>query len=171
MGLGHEPLGLEELMKAHFIALLLPTLCKAYYSIPLKGWHNSPHYRESIHAVKYLIRTHIATSKSNNFAADLDSYWHKEEWYTTFGCKGRTPASPDCRYLAATLFLTDMMVACLCVEGPDGELVNNIIAMLGTSHADCTRFNDIAVVETLGRFKKERSLLTEEFSSPKLYTQ
>ena len=36
MGLGHEPLGLEELMKAHFISLLLPTLCKAYYSIPLK---------------------------------------------------------------------------------------------------------------------------------------
>ena len=86
-----------------------------------------------------------------------------------FGRKGRTPASLECRYLAATLFLTDMMVACLCVEGPDGKLVNNIIAMLETSHADSSRFNDIAVVETLGRFKKERSVLTENFSSPKLY--
>lgn len=170
MGLGHEPLGLEELMKAHFIALLLPTLCKAYYSIPLKGWHISPHYNESIHAVNYLIRTHVATSKSNNFAAELDSYWEEEEWYTAFGRKGRTPASRDCTYLAATLFLADMMVACLCVEGPDGELVNNIIAMLEMSHADTSGFNDIAVVETLGRFKKERSLLTKEFSSPKVYT-
>ena len=68
--------------------------------------------------------------------------------------KERTPIGPDCRYMAAALFLADTMIACLCLGNDEGmKKVRNVINMLLTAHRDTnTGYKDKDVVETLGTF-------------------
>ncbi len=62
-----------------------------------------------------MIRTHVATEKANVFGdLNKEAYWENEDWSTQFGrTYEQTPIGPDYRYMTATLFLVDMMVACL----------------------------------------------------------
>ena len=156
-GLGHQPLSLEELMKGQFIALFTPACYRAHFQIPLSNWDLSPQKEECSSAVKYLIRTHVPTEKANAFRQQLKTKdgWESEDWTATFGVnKERTPIVPDCRYMAAVLFLADMMVAYLCLGADEGmKLARDVIDMLLTAHRDTnTGYKDKAVVETLGTF-------------------
>ena len=59
--------------------------------------------------------------------------------------------SPGCRYLAAALFLADMLVVCLCKGRYKGLLsADNIKLMLANTHNDADAHNDKVVIEVLG---------------------
>ncbi len=62
-----------------------------------------------------------------------------------------TPLSPDCRYLAAVLFFTDMLVSCLYKGQREGfRSANNVILMLANSQNDTDGQSDKAAMKIVG---------------------
>ena len=157
MGLRHEPLSHEELMKGQLIAMFGPSCFSAQYNLVPSKWELSPLKTECEQAVKYMIRTHVATEKANLFGdLNKESYWDSEVWSPQFGkTYDRSPIGPDCRYMAATLFLADIMVACLCLGQNDGmRKAKAVVKMLSSVQDDANKGHiDKAVVEMLGTFK------------------
>ncbi len=112
---------------------------------------------ECCQAVNYMIRTYVATEKANAFGdLNRETYWDSEAWSAQFGkTYDRTPIGPNCRYMAATLFLADMRVACLCLGQYDGiKKAKTIVKMLSSAQDDANKGHiDKAMVEMLGTFK------------------
>ncbi len=75
-----------------------------------------------------------------------------ESWAKRFGVnRNQTPLAPECRYMAAALFLADMTVALLCKEGYKGvEVAEDFTVMLGNVHVGAKNYNDKAMVHMLG---------------------
>ncbi len=99
---------------------MLPPCFRAHKGIAHNDWDTSSQRDECQEAMKYLMRTHINTQHSANFGKEIDKdIWNSEYWATTFVInKNQTPLVPECRYMAAALFLADMNLALLC-EGRD----------------------------------------------------
>ena len=156
-GHAHLPLGLEELTKAHFIALFAQACCRSHYQVSLSNWDLSTHKGECCNAVEYLVMTHLATEKAHTFAHISKECWASEKWSREFGNKDRTPIAQSCRWLAATLFLSDAMVACLCLGKEYGmKMARDFIKVLEDAHNDATTgYSDKAVIETLGMSHQE----------------
>ena len=99
----------------------------------------------------------MATEKANSFGQLIKTKygWERENWTKKFGTnKEQTPIGPDCRYMAAALFLADTMIAYLCLGNDKGmKMTRDVIDMFLTAHRDTnTGYKDKAVVETLGTF-------------------
>ena len=134
-----------------------PVCCRAQYNLLLSKWDFSPIKTECCQAVNYMIRTHVATEKANAFGGlNKETYWDSEVWSAQFGkTYEQTPIGPNCRYMVATLFLADMMVACLCLGQYDGmKKAKAVVKMLSSAQDDANKGHiDKAVVEMLGTFK------------------
>ena len=167
-GMGSEPLGHEEFAKAQLITLFAPAMTRALTRTSLADWNESPHKRNTELWVNYLVRTHVPTERAAKFADDLKkTVWKEEEWAEKYGCKREnTPIGPGCDDMAATLFLADAIVACLCLGKENGvQLARQFINMLSNAHVDNVRGHDDKLVVTiLGTCDKEQSFDTSKQS-------
>jgi len=166
--MGSEPLGHEELAKAQLITLFAPSMTRALTRTSLADWNESPHKGNKVPCINNMVRTHVPTERAAKFADELKkTVWGKEPWAEKYGCKRKNkPIGPGCDDMAATLFLADAIVACLCLGKENGvQLARQFINMLSNAHTDSVHGHDDKLVVTiLGTCDKEQSFDTSKQS-------
>ena len=143
-------------------------MTRALTRTSLADWNESPHKIRTELRVNYLVRVHVPTERAAKLADLLKETVGKEEdWAEKYGCKREnTPIGPGCEDMAATLFLADAIVACLCLGKENGvQLARQFINMLSNAHVDNVRGHDDKLVVTiLGMCDKEQSFDTSKQS-------
>lgn len=150
MGLGHNPLEMEEFTKAVMIISIIQPLSRVNAKVETKTtWALSSEKEQCLDELEFLLRTHIKTSATLDYGSDLKIPKQDvtEKWHS-LATKGGAMA-PAKKHLAATLFIADMMTALLSV--PNGiEKAREFTHVIATAHLDMAEKNDKAVVDILG---------------------
>ena len=147
----HLPLGIEDLNKMTLIPLIHDSLYRASHKIPLKNWVRHPERSRCRDEIRFLIETHCYTDHAVRIGEPLEKlHYESKSWFESIG--GNTVFSKGFGHLAATLFISETIIAILAVDNIEQGLeeLDDFIGFIGTTHNDVDRHRDDEFVNILG---------------------